>query len=113
MKKNLNVGSKIKQKSGQWSFKNSIVKNFEEHIDQSIPYYKSTHDIFARFSDFFVKKGSIVCDLGCSTGTFLRKIQKRHQDKSIKYIGYDNQKKMIQFAKKKTYKKTYKHQVSL
>lgn len=105
MKKNLNVGSKIKQKSGQWSFKNSIVKNFEEHIDQSIPYYKSTHDIFARFSDFFVKKGSIVCDLGCSTGTFLRKIQKRHQDKSIKYIGYDNQKKMIQFAKKKLTKK--------
>ena len=41
MKKNLNVGSKIKQKSGQWSFKNSIVKNFEKHIDQSIPYYKS------------------------------------------------------------------------
>ena len=92
MKKNLNVGSKIKQKSGQWSFKSSIVNNFEKHIDQSIPYYKSIHDIFARFSDFFVKKGSIVCDLGCSTGTFLRQIQKRHQDKSIKYIGYDNQK---------------------
>ena len=101
MKKNLNVGSKIKQKSARWSFKGKVANNFEEHINNSIPYYKSTHDIFARFSDFFVKQNSVVCDLGCSTGSFLINLHKRHNDNTIKFIGYDNQKSMINFAKKK------------
>jgi tRNA (cmo5U34)-methyltransferase len=104
MKKKLKVGSSIKQKSGGWSFNGDIVNNFEKHIKSSIPYYKSTHDIFIRFSDFFIKENSNVYDLGCSTGSFLINLHKRNSNTSVKYIGYDNQKNMINFAKKKLHK---------
>lgn len=101
MNKKIKVGSKIEQKPGRWSFKGKIANNFDEHIINSVPYYKSTHDIFIRFSDFFIKENSLVYDLGCSTGSFLIDLDKRHNDNSVKYIGYDNQKGMIEFAKKK------------
>lgn len=112
MKNKINVGNKIKQKSGQWSFSGNVAKSFDQHISKSIPNYEISHDIFSRFSDFFVKDNSTVCDLGCSTGTFINKLIKRHNNKSIKYIGYDNQKNMINFAKKKFIKqKNVKFQI--
>jgi tRNA (cmo5U34)-methyltransferase len=55
----------------------------------------------AQLSDYYIKDDSIVYDLGCSTGSFLKSLAIRHQNKSkIKLIGLDIVKQMINYAKK-------------
>lgn len=88
--------------NASWSFDGKTVKNFDKHIKQSIPFYQQTHYLTLKISDFFLsQKKSIVYDLGCSTGTFLNLLEKRHAKKNIIMIGIDEIKKMTDEAKKK------------
>ena len=62
-----------------------------------------THNVIAELINF----GAIyskVHDLGCSTGTFINKLKTRHLSKNISINGYDIEKKMVNFAKKKNSK---------
>jgi tRNA (cmo5U34)-methyltransferase len=98
-----NLDKKIKtKKKKSWTFKASnISKFFDEHVKKSVPFYGFSHEIALGLSDFFIKNNSFCNDLGCSTGSLLRKIKDRHSDKKINLIGYDDSKHMINFAKKK------------
>ena len=56
-----------------------------------------------QLSDYYLKEDSIVYDIGCSTGTFLKKLSVRHKNKKkIKFYGVDLVKNMIKHANKKT-----------
>ncbi|MBD1172646.1 methyltransferase domain-containing protein [Pelagibacterales bacterium SAG-MED05] len=92
--------------NSDWSFGGNVFKNFEKHIDKSVPLYSKTHELYLNFSDFFLQNNSTVLDIGCSTGNFLNSVYRRHNlnGKKIKLIGVDNTKEMVQFCKKK-YKK--------
>ncbi len=98
MKKKL--GQNIKADNASWTFDNNVWKNFDEHINNSIPLYLLCHKIGLEVSDFFLEKNSRVLDLGCSTGTFVKKLNNRHIKKDLKIQGYDAVKTMIQAAKK-------------
>ncbi len=99
MKKN--VGNNIKASDANWSFSGSVAKNFDGHIKKSVPFYSWSHQLGLNISDFFMKKNSIVYDLGCSTGTFLKNLSLRHKEKNIKFYGVDEIKEMIKFSRKK------------
>ena len=91
----------IKPKKKFWSFKsNTVSKNFDVHVKKSVPFYDHAHKLAVNFSEFFLSDQTICCDLGCSTGTLLKKIKKYNSEKKIKYVGFDNSKNMINFAKK-------------
>ncbi len=102
MKKNLNfkVDKKIISKRSNWKFDKQVVSNFDKHINQSVPFYKISHDLTVKLSDFFLKKDSIYYDLGCSTGILTKEIQNRHKNKKIKCTGFDQSKAMLKIAKK-------------
>jgi tRNA (cmo5U34)-methyltransferase len=61
------------------------IKNFDTHIDMSIPNYNQLKEIILDMSSYFIK-GANVYDLGCSTGMLLDELSKRY---SANYIGYD------------------------
>ena len=82
---------------GVWK---NVPKKFTKHISKSVPFYLEGHEIIVFLTDFFLKKKSICYDLGCSTGTLLQKISKKHNDKKIKLYGIDSIKEMITQAKK-------------
>jgi len=103
MKKN-KVGTNILAENSSWSFSGNVAKNFDKHIDKSVPLYSWSHDLGLKLSDFFVKEKSKVHDLGCSTGTFIKKLNNRHNKKKISIKGYDIEKKMVESAKKNNYK---------
>ena len=106
MKKN--VGDKIIAENSSWSFGKKVPKKFDNHIKKSIPLYSEMHDLAIMLSDFFLKENSKCYDLGCSTGTLIRKISERH-DKKIKFFGVDSVNEMIVQAKilnKKNIQKT-------
>lgn len=93
-------GDNILTKDSSWSFGNNVPKKFTKHITKSVPFYLEGHEIITFLSDFFLKEKSICYDLGCSTGTLLNKISKKHSKKYIQLYGIDSVKEMIQQAKK-------------
>ena len=92
-----NVGNYIKHGNASWSFDGKTAKNFDKHIKQS----NSMHELALKVSDFFLTEKSNIYDLGCSTGTFINLLQKRHSKKNHNIYGVDEIKKMCEEAKKK------------
>lgn len=94
---------KIFAERSAWTFDKNIAQKFDYHINKSIPLYSEFQWIACQLSDYFLKEDSIVYDIGCSTGTFLKLLAHRHKNKKkIKFYGLDIVKSMIDFAKKKS-----------
>tara|TARA_X000000950_G_scaffold287944_1_gene402481 strand:- start:16 stop:717 length:702 start_codon:yes stop_codon:yes gene_type:complete len=91
---------KIKTSRSNWKFDSSVAKNFNSHVKKSVPYYDHAHEIILGLSDFFLKNNSLCYDLGCSNGSLIKKIAKRHPKKKFLLEGYDTSKDMIKEAKK-------------
>ena len=100
MSKKMKVDNKISSKHSNWKFDKSVTKNFEKHVSKSVPFYEISHQLTLNISDFFLKNDSQYYDLGCSTGTLLKKMQGRHKGKKIKFTGLDDSASMISKAKK-------------
>ena len=97
-----NSGDKIKTEIGKWSFKGKVPNTFDDHIKKSIPLYQWCHEIGVNLSDFFLKENTSCYDIGCSTGTFLKKLsEKNNLQKKIEFYGIDEVLPMIKKAKKK------------
>lgn len=109
MKKFKNVDKKIKSKKAGWKFNKSVAKNFNSHVTKSVPFYKISHDLVEKFSDFFIKNNSNIYDLGCSTGLLAQKIYKSHNDKNINLTAIDYSKHMIDQIKIKKTKVNFIH----
>ena len=84
-----------------WNFGADITKIFEQHVRQSVPQYETIQELVSQMSDFFIDEKYPVIDIGCSTGETISKINLRHKDKNINYIGIDESTDMIEQAKKK------------
>ena len=97
----LKNNSKIFAENASWTFDKNVPKNFDFHIKKSIPLYKELQWLGREISDYYLKDGSNVYDIGCSTGTFLKSLAIKHKNKKIKFIGLDVIKKMTDYAKKK------------
>jgi len=100
-------GDNIKAKNASWSFDGNTYKNFDKHINKSVPLYQETHNLYLNFSDFFLQDNSKIIDIGSSTGTFLINFYKKHNNtrKGLKFEGYDTIKKMIDYSNQKKPKK--------
>ena len=97
----MKVDKKIKSKKFNWKFDKIVTKNFDSHVSNSVPFYKISHDMVIKLSDFFLKENSRMYDLGSTTGVLLNKIEKKNKSKKLKLIGFDNSKPMVQQARKK------------
>ena len=96
-----NTGDKISAKNSAWSFEGNVAYNFNNHILRSVPFYLEGHNIVLNLSDFFLKKKSVCYDLGCSTGTLLKKLNNKHSNKNIIFNGIDSVKEMVKFSRTK------------
>ena len=74
LKKKISSGDKITKNLSDWTFNGDVYKNFDDHINKSVPLYSETHNLYLNLSDFFLQEKSRIVDIGCSTGTFLSKI---------------------------------------
>jgi tRNA (cmo5U34)-methyltransferase len=69
----------------------SYAENFDSHIDSSIRGYSNLIQDCIEFSPYFVEDGTVVYDVGCSTGRLLGEIRARNQERAprAQYIGLD------------------------
>jgi tRNA (cmo5U34)-methyltransferase len=95
------VGDQLEASNAAWSFGGKVPKNFQKHAKRSIPFYEEGHRLIAYISDFFLNNGSLCYDIGTSTGELINILDRRHSEKNIKYIGVDQEEKMITEAKKR------------
>ncbi|MDC0883352.1 methyltransferase domain-containing protein [Litorivicinus sp.] len=83
---------------GPWKFNASLAAEFERHISQSIPGYELVHELISVYSANFLNFGSVVIDLGCSSGKVASYLLEDNKGKDITYLGIDNEPEMIRFC---------------
>ena len=104
MKSETNVGDEIEQKEGGWEFDDSVAKQFDKHVSQSIPSYRNVQDHVTKIADWFLADGEreTVYDLGCATGTTIQRlIETRDRSDPIRYVGIDEARPMLKQAEEK------------
>jgi len=100
--KSRKVDSTISAVEGNWAFTSDVAKVFDTHVRKSIPLYEEFQRMTIEMSEWFIQNGSIVYDLGSSTGETLFQLQKRHKAKeNVRFIGIDNSEMMVSQAREK------------
>ena len=95
----MKIDKNIDANNASWTFK-GIEKDFEEHIRKSVPLYDYGHELVCSYSDFFLSKNnSVAYEVGCSSGTLMKKLLEWNKHKSLKLIGVDNELGMINYCK--------------
>lgn len=89
------------QGNASWTFEGKVADTFDSHVSKSVPFYREGHSIIAGLSDFFLRESSSrSLDIGCSTGTLVNALARRHPQTVS--MGIDSVKEMIAFARDKT-----------
>jgi len=88
-------------KRSSWAFNQQVAEEFDKHVRQSVPQYEELQEMIAQLSDFFVQIHSVVYDLGCGTGETIQKINNRHENKRLQFVGVDNSVDMLMKAQVK------------
>eukprot|EP01136_Pigoraptor_vietnamica_P021996 Opistho-1_new@72670 len=96
------VGDNISASNADWKFSGEMVDSFDDHVSKSVPFYKEGHNLICQLSDYFVKKDSVVYELGCSTGTLTFNLYNHNRNKEgAQFYGYDIESDMIGKANEK------------
>ena len=96
------VGDTISVANARWSFGGSVPENFDSHVSRSVPQYRQGHEIIVSLSDFFIRPGSRVYELGCSTAELIKQIAEANSDRNVSFIGLEVEPAMVEAAKQKT-----------
>lgn len=87
--------------NADWTFGKDVPDTFVEHIKVSVPLYLEGHDLICQLSDYFVKKDSLVYEIGTSTGELIRKLAEHNAHKSdARWIGMDVEPAMVEAARR-------------
>lgn len=81
---------------GKFNF--NTIKDFDKHIELSIPNYQHLSSLVRSISTYFISKDSNVYDLGCSSGLLLKEMSIETRNRGIaqvNFIGYDITDNMI------------------
>ena len=93
-------GDGIDAKNANWKFSGQMVKNFEEHVQKSVPFYTAGHELIVKLSDYFINDDSICYELGSSTGRLSHLLASHHGFRESKFIAIELEKDMISSANK-------------
>ena len=85
----------------RWSFGGDVASGFEAHIERSVPGYRAGHDLVAAVADFFVRDGSLVYELGCSTGALSRCLVERVPERPLRVVGIEREPAMAAEARRR------------
>jgi len=96
------VDEKISALPCGWQFDHSVAQEFDKHVRKSVPCYDQVQIMIADISEWFIRDGAVIFDLGTSTGETIARLQAKHQNKKdVRFIGIDNSLPMLEKAKVK------------
>jgi tRNA (cmo5U34)-methyltransferase len=96
------VGDNISAVNAGWTFSGAVADTFDDHVSKSVPLYDEGHKLICAMSDFFVKPGSRVYEIGSSTGTLTTKLAVHNAHKAgASFVGIDIEADMVAKAQDK------------
>lgn len=75
-----------------------VTQEFDAHIAAHLPGYEDVQHLVAVIAEYCVPEPGRIVDIGCSTGTSLRRIHDYMPKRRIEYIGYDVEPDMLNQA---------------
>jgi len=84
---------------GNFVFNQRVADVFDEMLERSVPFYVEMQNMVGELAREFSKDGSMIYDLGCSTGTTMVNIARHTRKKKVRIVGIDNSLPMIDHAK--------------
>jgi tRNA (cmo5U34)-methyltransferase len=88
------------EKASDFKFGAGVAKVFDDMVNRSVPYYGEMQRMMAELAADHAKPGTLVYDLGCSTGTTMIGMDTM-VDKNIKFVGVDDSPQMLDKCKSK------------
>ena len=70
-------------------FSFSTIEQFDKHVSKSVDGYIELHDAVCKIAEYFIDDNTNVFDIGCSTGTLIKKIDTTVQRNGVKLIGIE------------------------
>lgn len=84
--------------SSDFKFDQRVVTVFDDMVTRSVPYYLEMQRMISELAGEYAKEGSVIYDLGCSTGTTMMNMNAT-VNPSIKFIGVDDSDQMLEQCK--------------
>ena len=84
----------------QFEFDEEVAAVFDDMLQRSVPFYEESQKVAEFFILKKLQKGGVLYDLGCSTATFLIRLQRKLKNDAL-LIGLDNSEAMLEHARKK------------
>lgn len=79
-----------------WTFKSDEVAwHFDAHVREQLPWYEIATDLVAVVARHYIGPGSVVYDIGCSTGNIGRKLADTIQTHNVTFYPIDNSREML------------------
>jgi len=85
------------RREGDFVFDESVAAVFDDMLERSVPFYVEQQAMIAELARRHWREGSLVVDLGCSTGTTLVSICSQLPD--VRAVGVDNSAPMVDRAR--------------
>ena len=82
------------EKSTDFKFDKAVANVFDDMVVRSVPFYIEMHRMISEIARDYIQPNTSLYDLGCSTGTTFRSLNPL-LDESVKFIGIDNSKEML------------------
>ncbi|MDD5706410.1 MAG: carboxy-S-adenosyl-L-methionine synthase CmoA [Kiritimatiellae bacterium] len=80
----------------EFVFNEQVVAVFDDMIERSVPLYQAVQHATATLAAQLVQPHSTIFDLGCSTGTTLLLMARAINDPTVRFVGIDNSRPMIE-----------------
>ena len=90
-----------KELDKKFEFDEAVASVFDDMLERSVPFYKVNQALIIEYMLHNLKEGSLVVDLGCSTGSFLMELKQKFK-RDLRLTGVDNSKSMLNRAKNKS-----------
>ncbi len=86
-------------READFEFDESVSSVFDDMVVRSVPDYARIQELIASIATDFLGTGSVVVDLGCSTGRTLRAIAARAIEPTVRLVGIDSSLPMLDRAR--------------
>lgn len=87
---------------GNWRFDQQVSASFDSHVRKSVPLYDEVQHLVTGISEYFVHDGSLIFDVGCSTGETLLQLAQKHAHKeNVRLVGLEQSPAMVERARAK------------
>ncbi len=104
IKKKDKIFASEKMKVSDFSFNKEVANAFDDMVSRSVPNYFESQNAAIKIASKYIKNGTNVVDIGCSTGTTLINLSDEltmSKKRRVKYIGIDSSSDMIEIANRK------------